>query len=184
ALVKDEQGRKMSKSLGNVIDPVQSVDEYSADILRFTLALLAIQGRDIKLSNDKLIQVRNFTNKLYNASKFLLLNEEKFEDLNIENIKSTLAKYMLSRFNLCVKEVRENLDNYRFNDAANTLYRFFWDEFCDWGIELSKAEKSSIKELGSIFKEALKLLNPFMPFISEYLYHELSKTSIQTHESI
>ncbi|EAJ6141554.1 valine--tRNA ligase [Campylobacter lari] len=184
ALVKDEQGRKMSKSLGNVIDPVQSVDEYSADILRFTLALLAIQGRDIKLSNDKLIQVRNFTNKLYNASKFLLLNEEKFEDLDKSEIQTNLAKYMLSRFEVCVKETRENLDNYRFNDAANTLYRFFWDEFCDWGIELSKAEKSSIKELGSIFKEALKLLNPFMPFISEYLYHELSKTSIQTHESI
>ncbi|TDJ87156.1 valine--tRNA ligase [Campylobacter volucris] len=184
ALVKDEQGRKMSKSLGNVIDPVESVEEYSADILRFTLALLAIQGRDIKLSNDKLLQVRNFTNKLYNASKFLLLNEEKFEDLNPNQIQSTLAKYILSRFNLCIKEVRENLDNYRFNDAANTLYRFLWDEFCDWGIELSKAEKSSIKELGSIFKEALKLLNPFMPFISEYLYHELSKTSIHTHESI
>ncbi|QOR01805.1 valine--tRNA ligase [Campylobacter sp. 2014D-0216] len=184
ALVKDEQGRKMSKSLGNVIDPVQSVEEYSADILRFTLALLAIQGRDIKLSNDKLIQVRNFTNKLYNASKFLLLNEEKFEDLDKNKIQSNLAKYMLSRFETCVKETRENLDNYRFNDAANTLYKFFWDEFCDWGIELSKAEKSSIKELGSIFKEALKLLNPFMPFISEYLYHKLSKTSIHTHESI
>ncbi|MCR6583992.1 valine--tRNA ligase [Campylobacter insulaenigrae] len=184
ALVKDEQGRKMSKSLGNVIDPVESIEEYSSDILRFTLALLAIQGRDIKLSNDKLLQVRNFTNKLYNASKFLLLNEESFEDLSPKNIKSNLAQYIYSRFNICVKEVRENLDNYRFNDAANTLYRFFWDEFCDWGIELSKAEKSSIKELGSIFKEALKLLNPFMPFISEYLYHELSKTSIHTHDSI
>ncbi|HEG6237329.1 TPA: class I tRNA ligase family protein, partial [Campylobacter jejuni] len=84
ALVKDEQGRKMSKSLGNVIDPNESIKEYSADILRFTLALLAIQGRDIKLSNDKLLQVRNFTNKIYNAKNYLLLNESKFEDL--ENI--------------------------------------------------------------------------------------------------
>ncbi|TKX29927.1 valine--tRNA ligase [Campylobacter estrildidarum] len=184
ALVKDEQGRKMSKSLGNVIDPNESIKEYSADILRFTLALLAIQGRDIKLSNDKLLQVRNFTNKIVNAANYLLLNESKFEDLGHINLESKLAKYIYLKFQDCVKNVRENLDNYRFNDAANAIYKFFWDDFCDWGIELSKAEKSSVKELGSIFKEALKLLNPFMPFISEYLYHELSNTSLETSPSI
>ncbi|ADT66113.1 valyl-tRNA synthetase [Campylobacter jejuni subsp. jejuni ICDCCJ07001] len=184
ALVKDEQGRKMSKSLGNVIDPNESIKEYSADILRFTLALLAIQGRDIKLSNDKLLQVRNFTNKIYNATNYLLLNESKFEDLENITLHSELAKYIYVKFQTCVKDVRENLDNYRFNDAANTLYKFFWDDFCDWGIELSKAEKSSVKELGSIFKEALKLLNPFMPFISEYLYHKLSDTELKTSPSI
>ncbi|HDZ5017054.1 TPA: valine--tRNA ligase [Campylobacter jejuni] len=184
ALVKDEQGRKMSKSLGNVIDPNESIKEYSTDILRFTLALLAIQGRDIKLSNDKLLQVRNFTNKIYNAANYLLLNESKFEDLENIVLQSELAKYIYVKFQTCVKDVRENLDNYRFNDAANTLYKFFWDDFCDWGIELSKAEKSSVKELGSIFKEALKLLNPFMPFISEYLYHKLSNTDLKTSPSI
>ncbi|WP_257826898.1 valine--tRNA ligase, partial [Campylobacter jejuni] len=184
ALVKDEQGRKMSKSLGNVIDPNESIKEYSADILRFTLALLAIQGRDIKLSNDKLLQVRNFTNKIYNATNYLLLNESKFEDLENITLHSELAKYIYAKFQTCVKDVRENLDNYRFNDAANTLYKFFWDDFCDWGIELSKAEKSSVEELGSIFKEALKLLNPFMPFISEYLYHKLSDTELKTSPSI
>lgn len=184
ALVKDEQGRKMSKSLGNVIDPNESIKEYSADILRFTLALLAIQGRDIKLSNDKLLQVRNFTNKIYNATNYLLLNESKFEDLENITLHSELAKYIYAKFQTCVKDVRENLDNYRFNDAANTLYKFFWDDFCDWGIELSKAEKSSVKELGSVFKEALKLLNPFMPFISEYLYHKLSDTELKTSPSI
>ncbi|EFC32892.1 valyl-tRNA synthetase [Campylobacter jejuni subsp. jejuni 414] len=184
ALVKDEQGRKMSKSLGNVIDPNESIKEYSTDILRFTLALLAIQGRDIKLSNDKLLQVRNFTNKIYNAANYLLLNESKFEDLENIALQSELAKYIYVKFQTCVKDVRENLDNYRFNDAANTLYKFFWDDFCDWGIELSKAEKSSVKELGSIFKEALKLLNPFMPFISEYLYHKLSNTDLKTSPSI
>ncbi len=184
ALVKDELGQKMSKSLGNVIDPNESIEEFSADILRFTLALLAIQGRDIKLSRDKLMQVRNFTNKLYNAAQFLLMNAPKFEDLENIKLKSSLALYMNSRFNLCVKEVRENLDNYRFNDAANTLYRFFWDEFCDWGIELCKAEKSAVNELGSIFKEALKALSPFMPFISEYLYHSLSGTSLENSKSI
>jgi len=184
ALVKDEQGRKMSKSLGNVIDPTQSIEEYSADILRFSLALLAVQGRDIKLSNDKLLQVRNFTNKLYNASNYLLLNAEQFEDLQNINIQSPLAKFIYAKFQECVKQTRENLDSYRFNDAANVLYKFFWDDFCDWGIELSKVEKTSIKELGSIFKEALKLLHPFMPFISEFLYHKLSKTELETSESI
>ncbi|WP_281526893.1 class I tRNA ligase family protein, partial [Campylobacter avium] len=98
--------------------------------------------------------------------------------------KSELGKYILSRFNLCIKELRENLDTYRFNDAATVLYRFFWDEFCDFGIELSKAEKSSVAELGAIFKEALKALSVFMPFISEYLYHKLSGTSLENDESI
>ena len=184
ALVKDELGRKMSKSLGNIIDPKELIKDYSADILRFTLALLAIQGRDIRLSEDKLVQVRNFTNKLYNATNYLLLNEKSFKNLDEIDVKSELGKYILSRFNLCIKELRENLDTYRFNDAATVLYRFFWDEFCDFGIELSKAEKSSVAELGAIFKEALKALSVFMPFISEYLYHKLSGTSLENDESI
>lgn len=184
ALVKDELGRKMSKSLGNIIDPKELIKDYSADILRFTLALLAIQGRDIRLSEDKLVQVRNFTNKLYNATNYLLLNESSFKNLDELDVKSELGKYILSRFNLCIKELRENLDTYRFNDAATVLYRFFWDEFCDFGIELSKAEKSSVAELGAIFKEALKALSVFMPFISEYLYHKLSGTSLENDESI
>ena len=184
ALVKDEQGRKMSKSLGNVIDPLVSIEEYSADILRFTLALLAVQGRDIKLSDEKMKLVRNFTNKLYNASKYLLLNESKFANLSDAKIETKLGKYMLSRFNECVREVRENIDAYRFNDAANAIYKFLWDEFCDWGIELSKADKGSVKELGAIFKEAMRLLSPFMPFISEYLFHELSGSNLENASSI
>ena len=184
ALVKDEQGRKMSKSLGNVIDPLVSIDEYSADILRFTLALLAVQGRDIKLSDEKMKLVRNFTNKLYNASKYLLLNESKFANLSDAKIETKLGKYMLSRFNECVREVRENIDAYRFNDAANAIYKFLWDEFCDWGIELSKADKGSVRELGAIFKEAMRLLSPFMPFISEYLFHELSGSNLENASSI
>jgi len=184
ALVKDEQGRKMSKSLGNVIDPLVSIDEYSADVLRFTLALLAVQGRDIKLSDEKMKLVRNFTNKLYNASKYLLLNESKFANLSDAKIETKLGKYMLSRFNECVREVRENIDAYRFNDAANAIYKFLWDEFCDWGIELSKADKGSVKELGAIFKEAMRLLSPFMPFISEYLFHELSGSNLENASSI
>ena len=184
ALVRDEHGQKMSKSKGNVIDPLDTIEEFSADAMRFTLAVLAIQGRDIKLSREKLELSRNFTNKLYNAARFLLLNEESFEDLENVEIKTDLGRYMKSRLSLAVKETRENLDLYRFNDAATTLYRFLWGEFCDWGIELSKAEKESVKELGSIYKEAMKLLHPFMPFISEYLYQELSGSDLENGSSI
>ncbi len=184
ALVKDEHGAKMSKSKGNVINPLDTIDEFSADTLRFTLAILAVQGRDIKLSGEKLEQIRNFTNKLYNASRFLLMNEKSFEDLDKIEIKTPLGAYMYSRLQLATKETREHIDAYRFNDAATTLYRFLWGEFCDWGIELSKADKSSIKELGSIYKEAMKLLHPIAPFISEFLYHELSNTNLEQSESI
>lgn len=184
ALVKDEHGQKMSKSKGNVIDPLVTIDEYSADTLRFTLAVLAVQGRDIKLSGEKLEQIRNFTNKLYNASKYLLMNENSFEDLDKIEVKTELGRYMHSRLKLATKEIREHMDSYRFNDGATTLYRFLWGEFCDWGIELSKAEKSSVKELGSIFKEAMKLLHPYMPFISEFLYQELSDKKLEETQSI
>ncbi|WP_295419887.1 valine--tRNA ligase [Sulfurovum sp.] len=184
ALVKDEKGEKMSKSKGNVIDPLVMIDKYSTDALRFTLAVLAVQGRDIKLSEEKLEQSRNFTNKLFNATNYLQLNQDTFEDLVQEDIKTPLGRYMLSRFNLAVKETREFIDVYRFNDAATTLYRFMWGEFCDWGIELSKASKESVNELGSIFKESLKLLHPFMPFITENLYQRLSGKELSQSESI
>ncbi len=184
ALVKDENGEKMSKSKGNVIDPLDMIEKYSTDALRFTLAVLAVQGRDIKLSEEKLELSRNFTNKLFNAANFLQLNIDSFEDLDIDNIKTPLGRYMLSRMSVAIKETREFLEQYRFNDAATTLYRFLWGEFCDWGIELSKASKESIGELGSIFKESLKLLHPFMPFITEYLYHRLSQSAIEENESI
>jgi valyl-tRNA synthetase len=184
ALVRDEHGQKMSKSKGNVIDPLDMVEKYSADILRFTLAISAAQGRDIRMSTDKLEQNRNFTNKLYNAAKFLQMNVETFPDLRGFCVESDLGRYMLSRLNMATLEVRACFDEYRFNDAATVLYRFLWNEFCDWGIELSKADKGAIVELGAIFKEAMKLLHPFMPFITEYLYHELSGTSLESGDSI
>jgi valyl-tRNA synthetase len=184
ALVKDEHGQKMSKSKGNVIDPIDTINSHSADALRFTLATLAIQGRDIKLSPDKLDQMRNFTNKLFNASKYLLLNADKFEDLDKIEVKTQLGRYMQSRLHVSTKEVREHLQTYRFNDAATTLYRFLWNEFCDWGIELSKAQKEAVVELGAIFKEAMKLLHPFMPFVTEHLYQTLSGTSLEQSDSI
>ena len=184
ALVRDEHGQKMSKSKGNVIDPLDMVEKYSADILRFTLAISAAQGRDIRMSQDKLEQNRNFTNKLYNAAKFLQMNADAFPDLKGFCIESNLGRYMLSRLNVATAEARACLDEYRFNDAATVIYRFIWNEFCDWGIELSKADKEAIIDLGAIFKESMKLLHPFMPFITEYLYHELSGTSLEESESI
>ena len=184
ALVRDEHGQKMSKSRGNVIDPLEMIETYSTDALRFTLAILAVQGRDIKLSKDSLELSRNFTNKLYNAARFLQLNQKSFKDLDEIEIKTDLGKYILSRFNRAIKETRENLDSYRFNDAATTLYRFLWGEFCDWGIELSKANKDAISELGAIYKESMKLLHPFMPFISEYLYQLLSNQDLENSKSI
>ncbi len=184
ALVRDENGQKMSKSKGNVIDPLDIVEKHSADALRFTLAILAAQGRDIRLSNDKLEQSRNFTNKLFNAAKFLQMNESQFPDMKSFCVETPLGKYMMSRMNLATLEVRAAIESYRFNDAATVMYRFLWNEFCGWGIELSKASKESIIELGAIFKESMKLLHPFMPFITEHLYHELSGTSLESGDSI
>ncbi|MCD6190990.1 MAG: valine--tRNA ligase [Sulfurimonas sp.] len=184
ALVRDEKGDKMSKSKGNVIDPLDMVNQYSADILRFTLAISAAQGRDIRMSTEKLELNRNFTNKLYNASKYLQMNESTFPDMKGFCLATDLGKYMASRLNQATKEVRAALDEYKFNDAATVIYRFIWNEFCGWGIELSKADKGSIIELGAIFKEAMKLLHPFMPFVTEHLYHELSGTTLENSNSI
>lgn len=184
ALVRDANGDKMSKSKGNVVDPLDTIEKYSADILRFTLAISAAQGRDIRMSEEKLELNRNFTNKLYNASKYLQMNVDVFPDMAGFCVETDLGRYMMSRLNFATKEVRAYLDEYKFNDAALVLYKFLWNEFCGWGIELSKADKASIVELGAIFKEAMKLLHPFMPFITEHLYHELSGTTLEDGESI
>lgn len=195
ALIRDENGQKMSKSKGNVIDPLEMIETYGADALRFTLATLCSQGRDIKLSTTALEISKNFANKLFNAANFLLmyaeqLNEEKNskkgfdEQKSLQDFKTPLGRYAKSRLNLATKEVREAVENYRFNDGASILYRFLWGEFCDWFIELAKADKLSIYELGSVILEALKLLHPYMPFLSEDLWHKLRKTSISTHTSI
>jgi valyl-tRNA synthetase len=184
ALVRDETGAKMSKSKGNVIDPLDMVEEHSADIIRFTLAYLAVQGRDIKLGEKNLEQFRNFTNKLYNATNYLQLNHATFKDLKDIEVVTPLGRYMQSRLAVAVEKVRVSLDTYNFSDAAKALYNFVWNEFCDWGIEYSKADRDSIIELGAIFKETLKMVSPFMPFISDHLYHKLSGTTLEEGESL
>ena len=185
ALVRDEFGNKMSKSKGNVVDPLEKIEEYSADVLRFTLAILCVQGRDVKLSSKQMEISKNFTNKLYNATNFLLLNAQKFPNLNdLGALKTPLGQYFAELLSQTIKDVRESLESYRFNDGANTLYRFLWNVFCDWGIELSKADKDSIIELGAIFKESLLLLHPYMPFISDYLWHRLDDSTLEQSGSI
>jgi valyl-tRNA synthetase len=184
ALVRDEHGAKMSKSKGNVIDPLDMVEEHSADIIRFTLAYLAVQGRDIKLGAKNLEQFRNFTNKLYNATNYLQLNVDTFKDLNEIEVKTPLGRYMQSRLSLAVEKIRTSIESYKFDESAKTLYNFVWNEFCDWGIEYSKADRESIVELGAIFKETLKMVSPFMPFISDHLYHKLSGTTLEEGDSL
>lgn len=185
ALVRDENGQKMSKSKGNVVDPLELIEKYSADVLRFTLATLCAQGRDVKLSSNQLEISKNFTNKLYNATNFLLLNAQKFPNLSdIQTPKTPLGKYMAELLSKTIQEVHQHLESYRFNDSANVLYRFLWGEFCDWGIEFSKADKDSILELGAIFKESMLLLHPYMPFISEYLWHKLDGSTLEESGSI
>jgi valyl-tRNA synthetase len=184
ALVRDEHGAKMSKSKGNVIDPLDMVEEFSADVVRFSLCYLAVQGRDIKLGKKHLETYRNFTNKLYNASNFLQLNHDKFCDLKDIEIKTPLGRYMQTRFIKATKLIVSALESYKFNEAASGLYNFVWNEFCDFGIEYSKADKDSILELGAIFKETLKLISPFMPFIADFLYHKLNGSSIESDKSL
>lgn len=188
ALVRDQYGRKMSKSVGNVIDPLEKIQSHGADALRFALAYLCAQGRDIKLSDKDLDLAKNFANKIFNAGNFLLLNleqagiQEGFKELQEYN--TPLGQYLHSRLNHTISEFSSALESYRFNESASILYHFFWGEFCDWGIELAKAQKESLLELGSIFLQALKLLHPFMPFLSEYLYHALQKQTLEHSTSI
>ena len=184
ALVRDDQGHKMSKSRGNIIDPLDMVGEHSADIIRFTLAYLAVQGRDIKLGEKNLEQFRNFTNKIYNASNYLQLNHDTFLDLADTEIKTPLGIYMQSRLSVAVESIRSKIESYKFDEMAKVLYNFVWNEFCDWGIEYSKADKESIVELGAIFKETLKMISPIMPFIADHLYHKLSGTSLEDSDSL
>ncbi|MFC3847733.1 valine--tRNA ligase [Helicobacter baculiformis] len=183
ALVRDEKGEKMSKSKGNVLDPLEIIAKDGVDSLRFALAMLSVQGRDLLLSKESIEQARHFTHKLYNAT---LLLSKRAQELGTQAGESMLGAYARSRLHATTKEVRQALESYRFNDAARLLYRFLWGEFCDWMLEFLKADQQSatIHALIAVFKDALKLLHPFMPFVSEYLYHHLEGTSLENAPSI
>jgi valyl-tRNA synthetase len=186
ALVRDAEGQKMSKSKGNVIDPLVMVDQYGTDAFRFTLTAFAAQGRDIKMSTERIEGYRNFANKIWNASRFVFMNlEEGFTptpDL-ITTHASLADRWILSRLNTVTREVSAALAEYRFNDVASGLYQFIWHEYCDWYLELSKPalneEKGSPRRkatqtvLAHVLESALRLLHPVMPFITEEIWQKM-----------
>ena len=188
ALVRDAQGQKMSKSKGNVIDPLTVIDQYGTDAFRFTLAAFAAQGRDIKLAEERIAGYRNFANKVWNAARFTLMNLEGFDPDTIGYDDLKLAKsdqWILHRLNETSRETGEALTAYRFNDAASTLYRFTWSEFCDWYVELSKKdlygddpERKRVAQyvLWYTLEHLLRLLHPIMPFITEEIWQALPGT--------
>ncbi|HWK01104.1 MAG TPA: valine--tRNA ligase, partial [Xanthobacteraceae bacterium] len=179
ALVRDERGAKMSKSKGNVIDPLHLIDEYGADALRFTLAAMAAQGRDIKLATSRVEGYRNFATKLWNAARFAEMNGAQRVAFDPKSAKDTLNQWILGEAAATTKEVTSAIEAYKFNDAANAVYRFVWSVFCDWYVELAKpvltgadgAAKDETRATAAfVLDEILKLLHPFMPFLTEELW--------------
>ena len=185
ALVRDEKGAKMSKSKGNVIDPLHLIDEYGADALRFTLAAMAAQGRDIKLATSRVEGYRNFATKLWNACRFAEMNHcELIPGFDATQAKETLNRWIAHETVSTTREVTEAIEAYRFNDAANAIYRFVWNVYCDWYLELAKpvllgedgAAKLETRAMVAWARdEILKLLHPFMPFITEELWAVTAK---------
>ena len=186
-LVRDDKGRKMSKSLGNGVDPLKVIGEYGADTLRFSLVSGVAAGSDIRFSTEKCESSRNFINKVWNASRFVLMNAENVEILPVDQIKPELKdKWILSKLNACIKDVTVNMNKYELGVALSTLHDFVWYDFCDWYIELCKSalygndekkKQKTISVLIYILTETLKLLHPFIPFVTEEIYSYIPTTS-------
>ncbi|MGM0381032.1 MAG: valine--tRNA ligase, partial [bacterium] len=183
ALIRTEDGEKMSKSLGNVIDPLDMIDEFGCDAMRFTLCALAAQGRDIKLSEDRIKGFRNFANKLWNAAKYLQFTlDEADEPELVQPLESEecapVDRWILSRFHSTMEEATQELEKFNFDRYADTLYQFLWHEYCDWYIEMSKLRldeggegaQTTKKVLYQVLSGVLKALHPSMPFITEKIY--------------
>jgi valyl-tRNA synthetase len=180
ALVRDEKGAKMSKSKGNVIDPLNVIDQYGADALRFTLSAMAAQGRDIKLALSRVEGYRNFATKIWNAARFAEMNRcRRTEGFDPAAVQGTLNKWALGECEKAVEEVSDAIEAYRFNEAALAAYRFVWNVFCDWTLELSKpvlqgadgaAKDESRATIAFILDQICKLLHPFMPVLTEELW--------------
>ncbi|KMP10647.1 valyl-tRNA synthetase [Candidatus Nitromaritima sp. SCGC AAA799-C22] len=183
ALIRDAEGQKMSKTKGNVIDPLVMMEKYGTDALRFTLAAFAAQGRDIKLAEDRIEGYRNFCNKLWNASRFVLMNLDDYKgtcELAANENRHAAHRWILSRLNSACGEVNRALEEFKFNDAASTIYKFIWNEYCDWFIELSKPHlyggedrEATQNVLVHVLESSLRLLHPFMPFITEEIRSKL-----------
>ena len=180
ALVRDEKGAKMSKSKGNVIDPLDLIEKFGADALRFTLAAMAAQGRDIKLATSRVEGYRNFATKLWNAARFAEMNGcARIDGFAPHDVKADVNRWILGEAEKAVAEVTAAIEAYRFNDAANGVYRFVWNIFCDWYVELSKpvlqGEDGAAKDearatTAHVLDIIIKMLHPFMPFLTEELW--------------
>ena len=182
-LVRDAQGRKMSKSLGNGIDPLQVIDEYGADALRFTLVTGNSPGNDMRFSTEKVSASRNFANKIWNAARFIHMN---VDDYAVENklppLKTAEDKWIVSAYNRVVREVTDNLEKFELGVAVSKLYDFLWDSFCDWYIEIAKirmngddkeSAQAARQVLVWVMSRTLQLLHPFMPYITEEIWQSL-----------
>jgi len=190
-LVRDKQGRKMSKSLGNGLDPLELVDEFGADAMKFTLAFMCAAGQDILVDKESFKMGSKFANKVWNASRYILMNLE--ERSLIENPQLNAAdKWIYSRLNSAAKSMREAFFSYRFNDAAQTAYEFFWNDFCDWYVEATKLSIKSGDDsekdraaavLLDVLESSLRLLHPLLPFVTEEIYQKLPTVNTQSAES-
>ncbi|MEG1987410.1 MAG: valine--tRNA ligase [Bacilli bacterium] len=175
-LVRDSEGRKMSKSLGNGVDPMDEIEVYGADALRYFLTTNSAPGMDLRYDREKVKSSGNFINKLWNAARFVLINIEGFKesDYTLENL-SLADKWILTRMNEVIKEVRYNMDKYEFHNVGSTLYSFIWNDFCDWYIELTKNNMNLTTKsvLLTVLTNIIKMLHPFMPYVTEEIYQAL-----------
>lgn len=177
--VRDATGTKMSKSLGNVIDPLEIIEEVGSDALRFSIISITSQGQDVFLSREKFELGRNFTNKLWNASRYVLMSLDEslsVEDVGLEGVKTLEDRWILSRLSEAIQKVTRSLEAYRFNDAASVLYDFIWHQYCDWYLEISKFspdKETTQRVLLTVLRGCLKLLHPFMPFATEEIWQKI-----------
>jgi len=183
ALVRDAEGQKMSKSKGNVVDPLAIMGKYGTDAFRFTLAAFAAQGRDIRISDERVEGYRNFANKVWNAARLVLSNLEGYDPEGGPVPAGLPGRWIESRLHTTIHDVRTALDAYRFNDAAGAIYQFLWNDFCDWYLEIAKISLYRSQDPGerqrtqhtlvTVLEATLRLLHPFMPFITEEIWQRL-----------
>lgn len=179
-LVRDEHGQKMSKSKGNTVDPMETIEKYGADALRFFMAAMETQGRDINVSDARIAGYRNFATKLWNAARFCEMNECSYNNtFNPNEVKLAVNKWIIEKVNKATSDVTKNLNDFRFSDAANAVYQFVWGTFCDWYIELTKSifygeDAEQINETRAtaawVLDRILVILHPFMPFVTTKLW--------------
>ncbi len=190
AIVRDSRGQKMSKSKGNVLDPLIMMNRFGTDAFRFTLAAFAAQGRDIKFSEDRVEGYRHFVNKLWNASRFIMMNTSEFkrseQGMHTTPLLSLPGRWIRSRLAAAAEGMDAALQEYRFNDAVNCIYQFIWHEFCDWYIEMSKIEfpdsrlcEGTWRCLLTVLDTSLRLLHPFMPFVTEEIWQKIKQSGLK-----